>query len=110
MPPHSKNNGNNGIPEDSPFVKQLTLQERAALFNEMVELSGWDLLRQLFRPEIRCRIRDIDEKEAFLYEAVRAQVIQEIFSAPYRVIRQVQQSELGWHSRFGREPPDEDGY
>lgn len=78
----------------SPFSRQLTLKERAQQFSELVESSGWDLLRQLFRPDIKCRIRDIDEKEAFLYESIRAQVIQEIFSTPYRVIRKVQHDDL----------------
>lgn len=83
-----------GVPKPSRLARHLTLKERAQQFTELVELSGWDLLRQLFRPDIKCRIRDIDEKEAFVYEAIRAQVIQEIFATPYRVIQQMQHNEF----------------
>lgn len=73
--------------------KQLALRERAALFSSLIREPGWELLRQSFRPEIRSRITDHDAKEAFLYEAIRAQVIQEIFSTPELII---QQAERAW--------------
>ena len=77
--------------------KHLSLRERASLFSNLVRESGWDLLQRSFRPEMRTRITDGDAREAFLYEAIRAQVIQEIFSTPYLVI---QQAEREW----AREP------
>jgi hypothetical protein len=70
--------------------KQAGLRERAAMFAALVREPGWELLRQSFRPDIRSRITDIDAKEAFLYEAIRAQVIQEIFSTPHLVMRQAE--------------------
>lgn len=70
--------------------RQPGLRERAAAFARLVEEPGWELLRQGFRPEIRTRVTDIDAKEAFICEAIRAQVIQEIFSTPHRVMRQAE--------------------
>jgi hypothetical protein len=70
--------------------KQLTLRERARNFSSLIREPGWDLLQQSFRPEIRTRITDQDAKEALLYEAIRAQVIQEIFSTPVMVIKQAE--------------------
>lgn len=78
--------------ENIPY-KNLSLRERSALFSELVNLPGWELLRRSFRPEIRLRITDGDAREAFLYEAIRAQVIQEIFSTPQQVM---QQAEREW--------------
>ncbi len=74
--------------ESSPKI--LSLQERAAMFTNLVKEPGWGLLEQSFRPEIRCRISDQDDREAFLYEAIRSQVIQEIFATPHLVIRQAE--------------------
>ena len=73
--------------------KQPGLRERAAIFSSLIREPGWDLLQRSFRPEIRTRITDTDGKESFLYEAIRAQVIQEIFSTPQLVINQ---AELEW--------------
>jgi hypothetical protein len=70
--------------------KSLSLQEKASLFFKLMQTPGWELLKQSFRQEIRERIIDTDSREAFLYEAVRAQVLQEIFSAPQIVIRQAE--------------------
>jgi hypothetical protein len=77
----------------SSMSKHLSLRERASLFSCLVREPGWDLLQRSFRPEIRTRITDGDAREAFLYESIRAQVIQEIFSTPYLVI---QQAEREW--------------
>ena len=68
--------------------KQLSLRERASLLSDLIREPGWELLQRAFKPEIRSRITDSDAKEAFLYEAIRAQVIQEIFSAPHLIIHQ----------------------
>lgn len=68
----------------------LSLKEKAALFASLIREPGWALLQKSFRPEIRTRITDIDAKEAFLYEAIRAQVIQEVLSTPLLTIRQAQ--------------------
>lgn len=70
--------------------KNLSLRERATLFSSLIREPGWDLLQQSFRPEIRTRIMDKDGKEALLYEAIRAQLIQEIFSTPILVINQAE--------------------
>jgi hypothetical protein len=70
--------------------RQLSLRERATLFSELVRMPGWELLQRSYRPEIRSRITDRDARDAFLYEAIRAQVIQEIFSLPQLVIRQAE--------------------
>jgi hypothetical protein len=83
-------------------LKALSLKERAACFAELVRMPGWQLLRQSFRPEIRCRITDTDAREAFLYEAVRAQVLQEIFGVPYSVMRQAER--LGYSGESAYEP------
>jgi len=69
-----------------------SLQERAMFFNELVETRGWQLLTQTFRPEIRVRISDQDDKAAFMYEAIRSQVIQEIFSTPHLIMQQAERS------------------
>ncbi len=73
----------------SRYFKSLTMKEKAALYANLLREPGWELLKQTFRPEIRTRITDQDAKEQFLYEAIRAQVIQEIFSTPHQVIHQV---------------------
>ncbi len=70
--------------------KQLSLRERATMFSNLIREPGWEVLQQSFRPEIRTRINDRDDKETFLYEAIRAQVMQEIFSLPQQVIRQAE--------------------
>nr|BDD47813.1 hypothetical protein 2 [bacterium] len=72
--------------------RQLSLRERAAAYSDLICQTGWDLLKQNFRPELRTRITDIDAKEAFIYEAIRAQVIQEIFQTPDRIIRQADEA------------------
>ncbi len=73
--------------------KQLSLREKATLFTDLIREPGWDLLQSSFRPELRTRVTDTDAKEAFLYEAIRAQVIQEIFCTPLLII---QQAEREW--------------
>ncbi|WMU93399.1 hypothetical protein EMOOHJMP_00206 [Microcystis phage MaAM05] len=75
------------------LYKQLSLREKATLFTDLIREPGWDLLQSSFRPELRTRVTDTDAKEAFLYEAIRAQVIQEIFSTPLLII---QQAEREW--------------
>jgi hypothetical protein len=70
--------------------RQLSLKERAAAFSTLVREPGWELLQHSFRPEIRTRITDGDARDAFLYEAIRAQVIQEIFSTPHLIINQAE--------------------
>jgi hypothetical protein len=70
--------------------KQLSLREKATLFTDLIREPGWDLLQKTFRPEIRTKVTDTDAKEAFLYEAIRAQVIQEIFCTPLLTIRQAE--------------------
>lgn len=70
--------------------QQLSLRERAAMFSNLIREPGWALLQRSFRPEIRTRITDRDGKEALLYEAIRAQLIQEIFSTPLLVINQAE--------------------
>ncbi len=82
---------------------QYSLRERAELFSKMTQEVGWELLQQSFRPEIRTRITDTDAKEAFMFEAIRAQVIQEIFSTPQLVIRQ---AEREWHASSPRHKTD----
>lgn len=72
------------------LYKQLSIRERAAMFAELVKAPGWELLQRSFRPEIRTRVTDGDAREAFLYEAIRAQVIQEIFSTPHLVMSQAE--------------------
>jgi hypothetical protein len=83
--------------------KQPSLRERAALFSKLIQDPAWELLQRAFRPEIRSRVTDTDAREAFLYEAIRAQVIQEIFSTPHWIISQ---AEREW-SR-GPVPPETD--
>lgn len=86
--------------------KQLALKERATLFSNLIREPGWDLLQRSFRPEIRTRITDIDAREAFLYEAICAQVIQEIFSTPHLII---QQAEREWARHPSNENAAETG-
>jgi hypothetical protein len=83
------------------LYKQLSLREKATLFTDLIREPGWDLLQSSFRPELRTRVTDTDAKEAFLYEAIRAQVIQEIFSTPLLTI---QQAEREW----SRKQPETD--
>ncbi len=71
-------------------LKLLPLTERAKLFSVLIQQEGWHLLEQSFSPEIRIRIGDSDDREAFLYEAIRAQIIQEIFATPYLIIKQAE--------------------
>lgn len=70
--------------------KQIGLRERAVMFCNLVREPGWELLQRSFRAEIRNRIIDGDTREAFLYEAIRAQVIQEIFSTPFLIMNQAE--------------------
>lgn len=74
--------------------KQLSLRDRAALYADLIREPGWELLQKTFRPEIRTRLTDQDAREAFLYEAIRAQVIQEIFSTPHLIIRQAERHDI----------------
>lgn len=74
--------------------KQFSLRERATIFSSLIREPGWELLQRSFRPEIRTRITDKDGKEALLYEAIRAQLIQEIFSTPHLVINQAEREWL----------------
>ncbi len=74
----------------SNAYRQISLRERATMFSQLVREPGWELLQRSFRPEIRTRVTDGDAREAFLYEAIRAQIIQEIFSAPHLVIGQAE--------------------
>lgn len=84
--------------------KQLGLKEKATLFTDLIREPGWELLQSTFRPDLRTRITDTDAKEAFLYEAIRAQVIQEIFSTPALII---QQAEREWvRKQFHTDPYD----
>ena len=87
--------------------KHQSLKERAALYASLTREPGWELLQRTFRPEIRSRITDGDAREAFLYEAIRAQVIQEIFCTPQLVI---QQAEREWARQPMRDMPiEQDG-
>ena len=70
--------------------RQLSLKERAAMLSDLTREPGWRLLQDMFRPEIRTRVTDSDAKEAFIYEAIRAQVIQEIFCTPLAVMHQAE--------------------
>lgn len=88
----------------SRYYKTLTMKEKAALYASLIREPGWELLRQTFRPEIRTRITDTDAREGFLYEAIRAQVIQEIFSTPDHVIHQVDRTYFDRHARASHEP------
>lgn len=89
------------------YLKTLTMKEKAALYASLIREPGWELLKQTFRPEIRSRITDTDARELFLYEAIRAQVIQEIFSTPHHVIQQVDRDYFDRHARAlnGSMPP-----
>lgn len=80
---------------------QLSLKEKASLFTDLVREPGWLLLQKAFQPDIRTKITDIDAKEAFLYEAIRAQVIQEIFCTPLQTIRQ---AEREWSQKHPPHP------
>jgi hypothetical protein len=84
-------------------ARQPNLRERTALFSQLIQEPGWQLLQQTFRPEIRSRITDTDARESFLYEAIRAQFIQEIFSAPHLVI---QQAKRAWHKQSQTNEPN----
>lgn len=76
--------------------KQQGLKERAAMYASLIREPGWELLQRTFRPEIRTRVTDQDAREAFIYEAIRAQVIQEIFSTPQMVMNQAQREWSGY--------------
>ncbi|MGE0200342.1 MAG: hypothetical protein AB7P76_05170 [Candidatus Melainabacteria bacterium] len=78
--------------------RQLSLRDRAAMFTRLLQEPGWQLLQENFRPEIRTSITDTDAREAFIYEATRAQVLQELFATPQLII---QQADREWH----RHPP-----
>lgn len=70
------------------FLKSRTLDEKATLMMRLTREPGWALLKLSFQPEIRIKITDVDDREAFLYEAIRSQVIQEIFGQPEKLMRQ----------------------
>ena len=89
----------------SYLYKQLSLKERAAQYANLIREPGWELLQRAFRPDIRTRITDRDGKETLLYEAIRAQLIQEIFATPLLVM---QQAEREWaQSARSTTPHDE---
>jgi hypothetical protein len=88
----------------SRYFKTLTMKEKAALYASLIREPGWELLKQTFRPDLRTRITDSDAKESFLYEAIRAQVIQEIFSTPAHVIHQVDREYFDRHAQALTEP------
>lgn len=70
------------------FLKSRTLDEKATLMMRLMREPGWALLKLSFQPEIRTKITDADDREAFLYEAIRSQVILEIFGQPEKLMRQ----------------------
>lgn len=86
------------------FYKTMSLKEKAGLYARLIREPGWELLKQTFRPELRTRITDSDAKESFLYEAIRAQVIQEIFSTPTQVMNQVDRDYAFRHAQALTEP------
>jgi hypothetical protein len=71
-------------------ARVLTLTEKAARLQLLMEHPGWSLLQQTFKPEIRTKVNDSDTKEAFMYEAIRAQVIQEIMTWPTLIVNQAE--------------------
>lgn len=71
------------------YYRSLSLKEKAALYASLIREPGWELLRRTYQPEIRTRIIDTNTKESFIYEAIRSQVIQEIFSLPEQVISKI---------------------
>jgi hypothetical protein len=83
--------------------KQLSLRERATMLANLIREPGWELLQQSFRPEIRTRVTDKDAREALLYEAIRAQLIQEFFSTPLLVINQAERE-------WARNPAQAEGF
>lgn len=86
--------------------KQLSLKERATQYANLIREPGWELLQRSFRPDIRTRITDRDGKDALLYEAIRAQLIQEIFAAPLLVIQQAER-EWAQSSRIVTQPEEQ---
>ncbi|MBK8191066.1 MAG: hypothetical protein IPK79_11530 [Vampirovibrionales bacterium] len=59
---------------------------------QLIQEPGWRFLVQIMTPELRARIQDTDSREAFLYEAIRLQAIQEVLSLPEQIIRQARRS------------------
>ncbi|MDX2084698.1 MAG: hypothetical protein SFZ03_04850 [Candidatus Melainabacteria bacterium] len=81
--------------------KPFSLVERARCYQKLIEQPGWMLLEQAFSSHVPTAITDQDSRERFLYEATRAQVIQEIFKTPERIIHQAEQT---WQKSALSEP------
>lgn len=73
----------------SPDWRKRPLPERAAMMARLVQEPGWQLFCQMLAPELRTRVQDADSREAFLYEAIRLQAIQEALALPEQVMRQM---------------------
>jgi len=82
------------------FLKSRTMDEKATLMMRLTREPGWALLKMTFQPDIRTHITDSDDREAFLYEAIRAQVIQEIFSQPEKLMRQASKRSAAGESQL----------
>ncbi len=75
--------------------------------SSLLREPGWLMLQRAFSPEIRVRISDQNSKEAFMYEAIRSQVIQEIFSMPQLIIDQAERERLRHPVNHNASPADD---
>lgn len=100
MPPNAKfTNAQSAIVQPASMKEELmstydddaihlpeSLAERAALMTDLMAHQGWQILAQAIKPRIKTTIVDADDKEAFLYEAIRLQAIQDVLTLPTRVV------------------------
>jgi hypothetical protein len=76
--PRSSSGSSSDMPE--------SLAQRAALMADLMNHQGWKILSQAIKPRIKTTIMDMDDREAFLYESIRLQAIQDVLTLPARVV------------------------
>jgi hypothetical protein len=74
--------------DDTALNTHPHFQHNADVMQQLLVHPGWKLVKKICKPSIKTRILDTDDREAFLYEAIRAQAIMEVLQLPRRIIRQ----------------------
>lgn len=86
------------------------LQNKAEVYRDLMRHPGWELLKREFPAVIEGEINNTESKEAFLYQAIRAKTIADIFNTPAQVSRQAQlEMERMSQANVQAQPPQEGG-
>ncbi len=87
---------------------RIQFKHHAETMASLLQHPGWKMVKKISKPSIKTRIMDTDDREAFLYEAIRAQAIMEVLQLPAKIIKQHQQHYPAPNSNPGA--PSENGH